>query len=228
MTRKKIAMFDLDHTLLPLDSDYSWGRFTAGLGWVDRAAFDQQNEKFFRDYRAGTLDIDAYVAFATAAFLAQGQAAAEAAHARYLQDIIAPEIRPQAVELVQDHKKQGATTIVITATNEFVASPVARLFGPDLVMAVELQRDAATGWFKGLVHGVPSFREGKVQRIESWLAQQGLAWADVDSSFYSDSINDLPLLERVNNPVATNPDDTLRAIAQNRGWRILDLFGTAH
>ena len=228
MTRKKIAMFDLDHTLLPLDSDYSWGRFTAGLGWVDRAAFDQQNEKFFRDYRAGTLDIDAYVAFATAAFLAQGQPAAEAAHARYLQDIIAPEIRPQAVELVQDHKKQGATTIVITATNEFVASPVARLFGPDLVMAVELQRDAATGWFKGLVHGVPSFREGKVQRIESWLAQQGLAWADVDSSFYSDSINDLPLLERVNNPVATNPDDTLRAIAQNRGWRILDLFGTAH
>ncbi len=228
MTRKKIAMFDLDHTLLPLDSDYSWGRFTAGLGWVDRAAFDQQNEKFFRDYRAGTLNIDAYVAFATAAFLAQGQAAAEAAHARYLQDIIAPEIRPQAVELVQDHKKQGATTIVITATNEFVASPVARLFGPDLVMAVELQRDAATGWFKGLVHGVPSFREGKVQRIESWLAQQGLAWADVDSSFYSDSINDLPLLERVNNPVATNPDDTLRAIAQNRGWRILDLFGTAH
>lgn len=228
MTRKKIAMFDLDHTLLPLDSDYSWGRFTAGLGWVDRAAFDRQNEKFFRDYRAGTLDIDAYVAFATAAFLAQGQAAAEAAHARYLQDIIAPEIRPQAVELVQDHKKQGATTIVITATNEFVASPVARLFGPDLVMAVELQRDAATGWFKGLVHGVPSFREGKVQRIESWLAQQGLAWNDVDSSFYSDSINDLPLLERVDNPVATNPDDTLRAIAQNRGWRILDLFGSAH
>lgn len=228
MTRKKIAMFDLDHTLLPLDSDYSWGRFTAGLGWVDRAEFDRQNEKFFRDYRAGTLDIDAYVAFATAAFLAQGQSAAEAAHARYLQDIIAPEIHPQAVELVQNHKKQGATTIVITATNEFVASPVARLFGPDLVMAVELQRDAATGWFKGLVHGVPSFREGKVQRIESWLAQQGLAWGDVDSSFYSDSINDLPLLERVNNPVATNPDDTLRAIAQNRGWRILDLFGTAH
>jgi len=228
MTRKKIAMFDLDHTLLPLDSDYSWGRFTAGLGWVDRAAFDLQNEKFFRDYRAGTLDIEAYVAFATAAFLAQGQAAAEAAHALYLQDIIAPEIRPQAVELVQNHKKQGAITIVITATNEFVASPVARLFGPDLVMAVELQRDAATGWFKGLVHGVPSFREGKVQRIESWLAQQGLTWADVDSSFYSDSINDLPLLERVNNPVATNPDDTLRAIAQNRGWRILDLFGAAH
>ena len=228
MTRKKIAMFDLDHTLLPLDSDYSWGRFTAGLGWVDRAEFDRQNEKFFRDYRAGTLDIDAYVAFAPAAFLAQGQAAAEAAHARYLQDIIAPEIHPQAIELVQDHRKQGATTIVITATNEFVASPVARLFGPDLVMAVELQRDADTGWFKGLVHGVPSFREGKVQRIESWLAQQGLAWADVDSSFYSDSINDLPLLERVNNPVATNPDDTLRAIAQNRGWRILDLFGTAH
>ena len=228
MTRKKIAMFDLDHTLLPLDSDYSWGRFTAGLGWVDRAAFDLQNEKFFRDYRAGTLDIDAYVAFATAAFLAQGQAAAEAAHARYLQDIIAPEIHPQAIELVQDHRKQGATTIVITATNEFVASPVARLFGPDLVMAVELQRDAATGWFKGLVHGVPSFREGKVQRIESWLAQQGLAWGDVDSSFYSDSINDLPLLERVNNPVATNPDDTLRAIAQNRGWRILDLFGADH
>jgi HAD superfamily hydrolase (TIGR01490 family) len=198
------------------------------LGWVDRTEFDRQNEKFFLDYRAGKLDMDAYVAFATAAFLAQGQVAAEAAHARYLQDIIAPAIHPQAIELVQDYRKRGATTIVITATNEFVASPVARLFGPDLVMTVELQRDAATGWFKGLVHGVPSFREGKVQRIESWLAQQGLVWADVDSSFYSDSINDLPLLERVNKPVATNPDDTLRAIAQNRGWRILDLFGAAH
>ncbi len=228
MTRKKIALFDLDHTLLPLDSDYTWGRFTAGLGWVDRAEFDRRNEKFFQDYRAGTLDIDAYVAFATAAFLAQGQAAAEAAHARYLQEIIAPEIRPQAVELVQEHRKQGATTIVITATNEFVASPVARLFGPDLVMAVDLQRDAATGWFKGLVQGVPSFREGKVRRIESWLSAQGLDWADIDSSFYSDSINDLPLLERVNNPVATNPDEPLRAIAQNRGWRILDLFGADH
>jgi hypothetical protein len=228
MTRKKIALFDLDHTLLPLDSDYSWGRFTAGLGWVDAAEFDRRNETFFRDYRAGTLDIDAYVAFATAAFLAQGQAAAEAAHARYLQEIISPEIRPQAVELVQQHRKQGATTIVITATNEFVASPVARLFGPDLVMAVELQRDAATGWFKGLVRGVPSFREGKVSRIGSWLSGQGLGWADVDSSFYSDSINDLPLLERVNNPVATNPDEPLRAIAQNRGWRILDLFGADH
>jgi HAD superfamily hydrolase (TIGR01490 family) len=228
MTRKKIALFDLDHTLLPVDSDYTWGRFTAGLGWVDRAEFDRRNEKFFRDYRAGTLDIDAYVAFATAAFLAQGQAAAEAAHARYVQEIISPEIRPQAVEQVQGHRKQGATTIVITATNEFVASPVARLFGPDLVMAVELQRDAATGWFKGLVQGVPSFREGKVRRIESWLSAQGLDWADVDSSFYSDSINDLPLLERVNNPVATNPDEPLRAIAQNRGWRILDLFGADH
>lgn len=228
MTRKKIALFDLDHTLLPLDSDYTWGRFTAGLGWVDRAEFDRRNEKFFRDYRAGTLDIDAYVAFATAAFLAQGRAAAEAAHARYLQEIIAPEIRPQAVELVQEHRRQGATTIVITATNEFVASPVARMFGPDLVMAVDLQRDAATGWFKGLVQGVPSFREGKVRRIESWLGAQGLDWADVDSSFYSDSINDLPLLERVNNPVATNPDEALRAIAQNRGWRVLDLFGADH
>ena len=228
MTRKKIALFDLDHTLLPLDSDYSWGRFTAGLGWVDPAEFDRCNDQFFRDYRAGTLDIDAYVAFATTAFLAQGQTAAEAAHARYLQEIISPAVRPQAVELVQQHRKQGATTIVITATNEFVASPVARLFGPDLVMAVELQRDAATGWFKGLVRGVPSFREGKVSRIGSWLSGQGLGWADVDSSFYSDSINDLPLLERVNNPVATNPDEPLRAIAQNRGWRILDLFGADH
>jgi HAD superfamily hydrolase (TIGR01490 family) len=228
MTRTKIAMFDLDHTLLPLDSDYSWGRFTAGLGWVDRQEFDRHNEKFFRDYRAGTLDIDAYVAFATAAFLAQGQAAAEAAHARYLEEIISPAVLPQAVELVQQHKNAGATTIVITATNEFVASPVARLFGPDLVMAVDLQHDENTGWFKGLVRGVPSFREGKVHRIESWLAQRGLAWADVESSFYSDSINDLPLLERVNHPVATNPDEPLRAIAQNRGWRILDLFGADH
>ena len=224
----KLALFDLDQTLLPLDSDQSWGEFTLQLGWVDEASFRQRNNAFYADYNAGCLDIHEYVRFATRSMRERSMEEAQAAHQLFMQKIIQPAIKPAALELVAQHRAKGETLVMVTATNEFVASPVARLFGPDLVMTVELQRDAATGWFKGLVHGVPSFREGKVQRIESWLAQQGLAWGDVDSSFYSDSINDLPLLERVNNPVATNPDDTLRAIAQNRGWRILDLFGTAH
>jgi len=228
MGLESICLFDLDHTLLPLDSDHAWGQYTTRMGWTDAENFAQRNDAFYRQYQLGELDIHAYVQFATQAVCEHGLEASHQAHQSFMREVIVPAILPPATALVQRHRAQGDRLLIVTATNEFVASPVARLFGPDLVMAVELQRDADSGWFKGLVHGVPSFREGKVQRIESWLAQQGLAWGDVDSSFYSDSINDLPLLERVNNPVATNPDDTLRAIAQNRGWRILDLFGTAH
>ena len=227
MTLPKLALFDLDHTLLPIDSDYSWGQFTAALGWTDLAEFTRQNDAFYAQYKAGTLDIFEYARFATATLVRQGEALSLAAHADYMRTVVQPALKPQALELVQQHKDAGATVIVVTATNEFVTRPIAKAFGADELMAVDLERDSApggSGWFTGEVRGIPSFREGKVLRVEAWLAARGLGWADVHSTFYSDSINDLPLLEKANVPVATNPDEPLRAIAQARGWRILELF----
>ncbi len=227
MSLPKLALFDLDHTLLPIDSDYSWGQFTAARGWTDPVEFTRQNDAFYTQYKAGTLDIFEYARFATAAFVRQGEAQSVAAHADYMRTVVQPALKPQALELVQQHKDAGATVIIITATNEFVTRPIAQALGADELMAVDLQRDTApggSGWFTGEVRGIPSFREGKVLRVEAWLAARGLGWGDVHSTFYSDSINDLPLLEKANVPVATNPDEPLRAIAQARGWRILELF----
>jgi len=227
MSLPQLALFDLDHTLLPIDSDYSWGQFTAARGWTDPVEFTRQNDAFYAQYKAGTLDIFAYARFATAALVRQGEAQSLAAHAEYMRTIVQPAIQPQALELVQQHKDAGATVIVVTATNEFVTRPIAAALGADELMAVDLERDTTpggSGWFTGEVRGIPSFRQGKVLRVEAWLAARGLGWGDVHSTFYSDSINDLPLLEKANVPVATNPDDPLRAIAQARGWRILELF----
>ncbi len=227
MSLPKLALFDLDHTLLPIDSDYSWGQFTAARGWTDPVEFTRQNDAFYAQYKAGTLDIYEYARFASAAFVRQGEAMSVAAHADYMRTIVQPALKPQALQLVQQHKDAGATVIIITATNEFVTRPIAQALGADELMAVDLERDTTTGgsgWFTGEVRGIPSFREGKVLRVEAWLAARGLGWGDVQSTFYSDSINDLPLLEKANVPVATNPDEPLRAIAQARGWRILELF----
>ena len=227
MSLPKLALFDLDHTLLPIDSDYTWGQFTAARGWTDPVEFTRQNDAFYTQYKAGTLDIYEYARFATAALVRQGEAVSVAAHADYMRTIVQPALKPQAMQLVRQHKDEGATVIVVTATNEFVTRPIAQALGADELMAVDLERDTTTGgsgWFTGEVRGIPSFREGKVLRVEAWLAARGLGWGDVQSTFYSDSINDLPLLEKANVPVATNPDEPLRAIAQARGWRILELF----
>jgi len=219
----KLALFDLDHTLLPIDSDQSWGDFTIRLGWTDPVYFKQKNDGFYADYVAGHLDIHAYVRFATQAFRERGAAQALAAQQQFMQEVIRPAMRSEALALVEKHRQAGDTLVIVTATNEFVTRPIAQAFGIDHLIAVQLVRDAQ-GWFTGDIEGVPTLKEGKVQRLQQWLSAQGLTWADVDATFYSDSRNDIPLLERVNHPVATNPDDTLRAVALEKGWPILELF----
>jgi len=219
----KLALFDLDHTLLPLDSDHTWGVFTTEMGWNDPAVFSQRNDEFYAHYQAGTLDIHDYVRFATRAAREQGATVAAQAHARYMDDVIRPRITSEALALVRSHQHAGDTVMIVTATNEFVTRPIAQAFGVNELIAVELDRDA-TGWITGEIKGTPSFREGKVTRVAQWLSQQGLDWDDVEMTFYSDSINDLPLLEKAHHPVATNPDARLRQLATERGWRIVELF----
>ncbi|NIC43215.1 HAD family hydrolase [Aquabacterium sp. A08] len=218
-----MALFDLDHTLLPLDSDYAWGQFTTRIGWTDPVDFARRNDEFFAHYQAGTLDVHDYVRFAIDAVRRQGPEAAQAAHARFMREVIAPNLLPPARALIEQHRAAGDELVIVTATNEFVTRPIAQALGVAELVAVELERDAS-GWYTGEIRGTPSFREGKVARLEQWLAQRGWGWDDVHTTFYSDSTNDLPLLEKVHTPVATNPGAGLRAIAQARGWRILDLF----
>ena len=221
-----LALFDLDHTLLPLDSDYAWGEFTQRIGWTDPVVFKRRNDEFYTDYQAGRLDIHEYVRFATEAVRLKGQVQAEAARAQFLREVIQPAVRPEAQALIQRHRDQGCQVMIVTATNEFVTRPIAQLFGIDELIAVELARDAQ-GWITGEIAGVPSMREGKVQRLQQWLLARGWDWQDVETTFYSDSTNDLPLLGRVNHPVATNPDDRLREQAQQRGWPVLELFSAS-
>jgi HAD superfamily hydrolase (TIGR01490 family) len=221
--KRRVALFDLDHTLIPVDSDYEWGEFTIALGWCDASDFKRRNTEFFADYQAGTLDIHAYVRFATQAMREQGAAKSTAAHARFMREIVQKGLHPAALELVRAHQAAGDEVAIVTATNDFVTRPIADAFGVSELIAVELARDAR-GEPTGEIRGIPSFREGKVARVQQWLAARGLDWDRVDSTFYSDSMNDLPLLEKVTHPVATNPDARLRALATERGWRILELF----
>lgn len=223
----KLALFDLDHTLLPIDSDYAWGVFTTTIGWTDPIDFSRRNDEFFAHYKAGTLDIHDYVRFATEALRRHGAAQSQAAHAQFMHSVVQPAIKPQALALVRQHQQAGDAVVIVTATNDFVTRPIAQAFGVTELIAVELERDTSvggSGWITGEIKGTPSAREGKVTRVAQWLAQRELSWADVESTFYTDSINDLSLLEKVTHPVATNPDRRLRLVAGERGWRILELF----
>ena len=224
-SRPRLALFDLDHTLLPIDSDYEWGEFTTRIGWNDATEFGRRNAEFFAHYQAGTLDVHDYVRFAIDAVRQRGPQAAAQAHAQFMREVVQPAIRPEALALLRQHREAGDMVVIITATNEFVTAPIAQALGVSELLAMQLER-GADGWFTGAIDGVPSMREGKVTRMEQWLSARGLDWSGVDSTFYSDSMNDLPLLEKVNQPVATNPDDRLRTLAVQRGWRILDLFPT--
>lgn len=219
-----LCLFDLDHTLLPIDSDHAFGEFMARLGWVDAALYRERNDAFYAAYQAGTLDIAAYVDFATAGFRAREPAELAGLQRRFMDEMIRPMLRPAALELVRGHQVNGDLVAIITATNEFVTRPIATAFGVDELLAIELERDAG-GTITGRIRGVPTFREGKVLRTEQWLAARGLGWDSFERvSVYSDSPNDLPLLERATDPVATNPVPALEALARQRGWRVLRLF----
>lgn len=220
----RLALFDLDGTLLPGDSDHAFGEFLVAHGDVDGAAFRRRNDAFFADYQAGRLDIHAYIDFITADWRARPEREVAALSRRYIEEVIRPMLRPQATELVERHRRAGDLLALVTATNDFVTRPIAALFGIEVLIATELERDAQ-GRPSGAIRGVPAFREGKVRRVQDWLATLGRRLADFDSStFYSDSTNDLPLLEQVSHPVATNPGPALERIARERGWPVLRLF----
>jgi HAD superfamily hydrolase (TIGR01490 family) len=219
-----LALFDLDHTLLPIDSDHAWGEFTISIGWRDAEEFKRTNDAFYEQYKAGTLDPQAYLRFATEAIRAKGATQSIAAHVQYMACVIEKAIKRPVLDLLAKHRAAGDTLVLVTATNEFVTAPIAKRLGFEHLIAVELEK-GADNWYTGASVGTLSFREGKVARVAQWLAARGMSWDDVRSStFYSDSMNDLPLLEKVDTPVATNPDDTLRALAAQRGWKILDLW----
>jgi HAD superfamily hydrolase (TIGR01490 family) len=219
-----LCLFDLDDTLLPIDSDHAWGEFIVRIGWVDAAEFARRNDAFYAQYQAGQLDIHEYIAFATEPLRARTPAQTEAAHRQFMAEVIAPQLRAPALDLVREHQARGDLIALVTATNDFVTAPIAGAFGIADLLAVRLERDAG-GTITGRIAGTPSYRDGKVTRVQEWLAERGREWADFDRiSVYSDSVNDLPLLERATDPVATNPTPALRAVAQTRGWRILKLF----
>ena len=221
--KKQIALFDLDHTLIPFDSDHAWGEHTITLGWRDPVDFKRRNHEFFEQYRAGTLDLHQYMRFATEAIRLQGAEKSIVGHASFMQAVVQNGIKQEALALVQGHQQAGHEVVIVTATNEFVTRPIADAFGVSELIAVELARDAE-GLITGEIHGTPSFREGKVTRVADWLAARQLGWDEVETWFYSDSMNDVPLLEKATHAIATNPEERLRALATERGWRILDLF----
>jgi HAD superfamily hydrolase (TIGR01490 family) len=219
-----LCLFDLDHTLLPLDSDHAWGEFVITLGWAEPVAQRAENDRFYAQYQDGTLDIAAYVEFATRAWRQRPLAEQDEAQARFMREVITPVLRPEAFELVRRHQASDQAIAIVTATNEFVTRPIAKAFGVESLIAVDLERDAQ-GRTTGAIRGVPSFREGKITRVEQWLASQGRRVQDFSRiSVYSDSMNDLPLLELATHPVATNPAPDLEALARRRGWPVLHLF----
>lgn len=219
-----LTLFDLDGTLLPTDSDHAFGEFVIALGWADGEAYRRRNDAFFAQYQEGRLDIAAYIAFCTEPWRGRSAAEQQQAQQRFVDTVVRPALRDSALQLVQRHREAGDLLAIVTATNEFVTRPIAALFGVSALIATELERDAA-GRVSGAIRGVPAFRDGKITRVQQWLAAQGRTLADFGRcTFYSDSTNDLPLLEHVSHPVATNPGPALRDIALARGWPILNLF----
>ncbi len=214
-----LALFDLDNTLLKGDSDYYWGEFLVRKGIVDATLYKQANDLFFQQYKEGTLDIQDFLAFSLQPLASHSKAILDEWHQAFMAEMIQPMILPAAQALVEYHRQAGDTLMVITATNRFVTEPIVKQYGIDLLIATE--PEIINGEYTGKVSGTPSFQQGKVERLNTWLKAHNKSLQD--SWFYSDSINDLALLEAVDNPVAVDPDEKLMAKAKEQGWAIISL-----
>jgi HAD superfamily hydrolase (TIGR01490 family) len=221
---KHLALFDLDHTLLPIDSDYEWGQFLVRTGAVDAAEFKRRNDEFFAQYQAGTLDPVEYLEFALGTLARYPRRELDAMHEQFMREVVRPALRPRAHELVQRHLDAGDLVAIITATNRFVTEPIARAFNvPHLIAALPEQDQH--GNLTGKLLGSPTSGHGKVTHMHAWLERLGQPFEAFERShFYSDSHNDIPLLSVVSHPVATNPNAALTKHATALGWPLLHLF----
>jgi HAD superfamily hydrolase (TIGR01490 family) len=219
-----LALFDLDHTLLPIDSDYEWGQFLVRTGAVDPVQFKRRNDEFFEQYKAGTLDPVEYLEFALGTLSRFPRPQLDAMHRQFMQEVITPNILPPARALLQQHHDAGDLVAIITATNRFVTAPIAAALGVGHLIAAEPEQDAA-GNLTGKLLGSPTSGAGKVLHTHAWLEKMGQPLDSfARSHFYSDSHNDIPLLSAVTHPVATNPNAALALHAKERGWPLLKLF----
>jgi HAD superfamily hydrolase (TIGR01490 family) len=218
----ELALFDLDNTLLSGDSDYEWAQFLIERGVLERAEYEARNELFFSQYKAGTLDIHEFLEFQLAPLARYPREELDEWHGEFMRTRIEPIIRPKGVELVWRHRREKHLCAIVTSTNTFITAPIAREFGLEHLVATGLEvRD---GRFTGKPSGTPCFREGKITCVEEWLADQGRIFASFTAIwFYSDSQNDLPLLEYATHPVVVDPDEVLRGVAVKRGWQIISL-----
>lgn len=217
-----LALFDLDNTLLSGDSDFEWSQFLIEQGVLDRELFEAKNIAFYEQYKAGTLDIAEFLDFQLKPLSHHARKVLDEWHVEFMQHKVRPMMGDKARALVAKHKDAGDMCVIITATNSFVTAPIAREFGVENLIATDPEEK--DGEFTGRVAGVACFREGKVRRLECWLAECGLNWESFEETwFYSDSLNDLPLLDKVKHPVAVDPDPTLRAHAEKQGWTVISL-----
>lgn len=217
-----LALFDLDNTLLSGDSDFEWSQFLIEQGVLDRELFEAKNKAFYDQYKAGTLDIHEFLDFQLKPLSRHSRKVLDEWHEDFMRIKVRPMMGEAARTLVAKHRDAGDICVIITATNSFVTTPIAREFGVPYLIGTDPEQ--VNGEFTGNVAGVPSFREGKIARLESWMTERGWSWGSfAETTFYSDSLNDLPLLAKVKNPVAVDPDPTLREHAQRQGWRILSL-----
>lgn len=220
--KQNLALFDLDNTLLAGDSDYNWSVFLISEGLLDAAQHKARNEQFYEDYKNGSLDIYAFLKFQLQPLSQHPKAFLDTLHQKYMQTVIRPMMTQKAQALVDAHKAKGDLCMVITATNSFVTKPIATAYGIEHLIGTD--PEMVDGQFTGGVSGTPSFQQGKVTRLNDWLAARGQTLADFDTShFYSDSHNDLPLMNLVTHPVAVDADPTLTAHAEAHGWPIISL-----
>ena len=220
----KLALFDLDHTLLPIDSDHEWGQFLVRIGAVDAATFARRNDDFFAQYQAGTLDPVEYLEFALGTLSGFPRAELARMQAQFMQEVIVPAIRPAALALLKKHQDAGDLVAIVTATNHFVTAPIARALGVEHLIAAMPELDA-DGNVTGRLLGTPTQGAGKIVHTKAWLEKMGKTLEDFDTVyFYSDSHNDLPLMSIVSHPIATNPNATLKTHATAQGWPLIDLF----